>query len=145
MVGGKIVCPRTRTSRVPVVQPVSILALSKAGPCGRERARGKEDGFWHTIPRFFETVPWVTVGCVDCDLVAEILQADCSVDNEPFCTADAEVWVEEDYSFGLHYSSWCVVWSISGHNGGVCLLGIGGWWIAGGLLDERDRLNRKRS
>lgn len=60
MVGGKIVFPRTRTSRVPVVHhPVNFLART---------TRYEDDK--RTIPGLLEAMPRITVRCEDGDLVA---------------------------------------------------------------------------
>ena len=47
----------------------------------------------------------------DGDFVAAQLEGDGGVDDEAFCAADAEVWVEEDDGLGR---------GVGGHGGGGC-------------------------
>jgi hypothetical protein len=38
----------------------------------------------------------ITMACVDDHFVAEVLQANCSIDDQSFCATNAKIWVEED-------------------------------------------------
>lgn len=55
------------------------------------------------IAGFVEAVLGIAVGGEDGDFVAEVLEADCCVDDEAFSAADAEVGVEEDYVLGFGF------------------------------------------
>jgi len=37
------------------------------------------------------------MACENNHLVAEVLQANCGVDDQAFCPTDAQIWVKEDH------------------------------------------------
>lgn len=83
IVAGTGQLPRTRTSRVPnLIYQLSI--SSKAD---------ERDG---TIASFIKAMAWIAMRSEDGDLVAEILQAYCCVNDQTFSAANAKIWMEED-------------------------------------------------
>ena len=49
-----------------------------------------------TISAFIKTVVWIAVVCKYHNLVAPLLQANRSIHDEAFCTANAQIGMEED-------------------------------------------------
>ena len=83
IVAGTGQLPRTRTSRVPnLIYQLSISGKANEG-----------DG---TITSFIKAMAWIAMRSEDGDLVAEILQAYCCIDDQTFSAANAKIWVEED-------------------------------------------------
>lgn len=96
MWAGTSVFPRTRTSRVPLREGQG--QVSAAFPCmsggwslGRFALKKRL-----TIARLVEAVPWVAVRGEDGNLVPTGLQAHSCVDDKTLCTADSQIWVQED-------------------------------------------------
>lgn len=79
--GGISQLPRTRTSSVP-----GSTIRDGSYECHKDH---------DTISSFFKAVAWIAVTRENDDLVATILQAHCSINDQSFCATDTQIWMEE--------------------------------------------------
>jgi len=80
MEAGTSQLPRTRTSSVPKTQIRICSAI---------------EGFCHAVSSFIEAMLWIAVAGKNGHLMATILQAHSSINDEPFCSPYSQVGMKE--------------------------------------------------